>query len=838
MCIYHNYLELLHDMAVRYASEKQGIVNVHELHELSQTSAVQQPAVVVDIDMDKANIEISLHDLHEQATMIRNNFATSTAFDWNLTQRGGGRGDGDRRITPLSPEEEVKEFRVENLLFRNKKAIINEPLWKRILLFFAQFLPVLVWLPQYFKKDVVAKNLRGDLIAGITVAIVIIPQAMGYALVAGMPPINGLYTCFLPTLIYPIFGTSRQLAPGPSAIVSLLLSSAITNLQPATTEEYVNYAILLCLLAGGGYFLLGFFRMGFLVNFMSQPVLSGFTSACAISIAMTQIKYCIGVHPQATPGTQLYWSLYVYGKAIFTPSGNVHDTGIHWPTTVAALFFFVFLIFFNDGFIPLGKNRRFYPGKIIPGQLVVVVIALFSFYLLSLADPAKGTHDVFGIEILGSIKTGIPAPSIPKFYTFVPDTNSTTNSTLAPGEVTEIPLPIERAFSFLSLGDDAADPSSGSVTGHYEGSGIISSQKLLDCVLVTITVIIVGFSEVYSVDKFYATQNNYRIDANQELIALGICATLAGFFQAYPASTSFSRSAVNAQVGAQTQMASFITGLCMFLVLTVITPLFFYLPKPFLGALIIIAVSHLLDWSTVKATWRTKRRDTLLLAVAFLATLFLGVEWGIVVAVFISLALVIFRTARPRFNELGRMPGTTDYFSVKRFPKAITLPHILIMRFDSDLSFTNVAYFSEKIERYCEKARKNANDVYVYVLDMTGVNQIDSSGVSGLISMNQFFVKQGIKWYFAETKVEILRIMTRGGVIEDKVIPETHMYHSLHDAVLQAKHDVREIVHNNMLQDEKAKNEQQDQHESNSTSVELHNVVVDDDIMSTSTQGK
>jgi anti-anti-sigma regulatory factor len=160
------------------------------------------------------------------------------------------------------------------------------------------------------------------------------------------------------------------------------------------------------------------------------------------------------------------------------------------------------------------------------------------------------------------------------------------------------------------------------------------------------------------------------------------------------------------------------------------------------------------------------------------------------------------------------------------------------MRFDSDLSFTNVAYFSEKIERYCEKARKNANDVYVYVLDMTGVNQIDSSGVSGLISMNQFFVKQGIKWYFAETKVEILRIMTRGGVIEDKVIPETHMYHSLHDAVLQAKHDVREIVHNNMLQDEKAKNEQQDQHESNSTSVELHNVVVDDDIMSTSTQGK
>lgn len=815
-------------MGVRYATEKQGVTNVHDMPE--DDTNCPTPIRIADVDLEKTTIDLSLHDLKEQARLLKKNFAFSSSFDWNITQRTLSNHNERKEETPSLIVDDSNDFKVENILFRNKKDVANVPMWKRILLFFAQFLPVLVWLPQYFKKEAFFKNIKGDLIAGITVAIIIIPQGMGYALVAGMPPIYGLYTCFLPTLLYPIFGTSRQLAPGPSAIVSLLLSSAITNLGPETTDEYVNYAILLGLLAGGVYFTLGFFRMGFLVNFMSQPVLSGFTSACAISIAMTQIKYCIGVHPDATPGTQLYWALYVYGKAIFTPSYIGHDQGIHWQTTLSAVFFFLLLMFFNNGFIPLGKTRRFYPGKLIPGQLVVVLIAVFSFFLLSLADPNKGSGTVFGIDILGSVKAGIPSPGIPKFYTFVidPMANTTSNSTLPRGDVTETPLRlVNRLFSDIPQPDEPQT----SVVGHFEGDGIISSGQLLACLLVTITVVIVGFSEAFSVAKLYASQNNYRIDANQELIALGICATAASFFRGYASSTSFSRSAVNAQVGAQTQMASFITGLCMILVLTVITPLFYYLPKPFLGALIIIAVSHLLDWHTVKVTWRTKRRDTILLAVAFLSTLFLGVEWGIVVAVFISLALVIFRTARPRFNELGRMPGTTDYFSVKRFPKAITLPHILVMRFDSDLSFTNVAYFTEKIERYIEKAKASSNDVFVFILDMTGVNQIDSSGVAGIITVKQMLDKQNIKWYFAETKIEILRIMTRGGVISDDVIPETNMYHSLHDAVLQAKHDVKELVHKKLLEQEKIPEQSKSDND-----VTLQAVVVEDIMVSNNKQ--
>jgi SulP family sulfate permease len=620
--------------------------------------------------------------------------------------------------------------------------------------------------------------------------------------------------------LYPFLGTSRQLAPGPSAIVSLLLSSAISTLNPTTEEEYVNYAILIALLTGGMYFMLGFFRMGFLVNFMSKPVISGFTSAAAIAIGMTQIKYVTGLHPEATPGTQIYWSIYAYGKAIFTPSYIGHDEGIHWPTVGISIMFFILLLFFNYGFIPLGKNRRFYPGHIIPGQLVVIMIGIGLFYLMSLGDTGSDGHSVFGISILGTIKAGLPKPGIPTFQKFVVDSYNG-SSPLAPGEVTAAPL---RLLSKVMSNIPQPDEDANVVIGHWEGSSVVDMNTLMACLLISVTVVIVGFSEAYSVGKFYSAINNYRVDPNQELIALGICCTVAGFFQSYPSSTSFSRAAVNAQVGARTQMASFITGLMMFLVLTVVTPLFYYLPKPLLGALIILAVAKLIDFKTVRMTWNTKRRDTVMLAVAFFATLLLGVEWGIVVAVFMSLALVIFRSARPRFVEVGRMPGTTDYASIKRYPSAVTIPHVLVMRFDSDMSFANVSYFMEKIERYLERAQKRGNDTVVFCLDMAGVNQIDSSGIDALHTVKSLLDSQLVKWHFACTKLEIMRIMHRGAFIglEHGQVHEDDFYHTLHDAVLQAKQVVKDRVTHHQQSTTVEQTEQ-----------ELKNVVVDDqdDIM-------
>jgi SulP family sulfate permease len=846
--IYHQYLDLLYKVGARVAREKHEILEqsrpkttiVHDEDMTVTFSHDNMPSSPAHTDDKDITIEFSLADIKQQAKLMRRDFVNTNVLDWDkLHHRSAPSSPTDLNADDdhipstfvINDDEHIaKEYKIGGVLFRSKESRANMaavPVWKRVFLFIAQFLPIIEWLPRYFKKDVILQNLKGDILAGVTVAIVIIPQGIAYALVAGLPPIYGLYTCFIPTLLYPFFGTSRQLAPGPSAIVSLLLSSAITTLNPNTEEEYVNYAILLALLSGGIYFLLGFFRMGFLVNFMSKPVISGFTSASAIAIALTQVKYVLGIHPDSTPGTQIYWSLYVLGKAIFTPTYTGHDEGIHWPTVGISILFIVMLLWFTYGFIPLGKRRRFYPGHIVPGQLVVIMFSLILFYLMSLGYQGGTGHDVFGINILGSINAGLPAPGIPTFQHFVIDSYNS-SETLAPGEVTEEPLQMLSRSAFRLMSNiPQPDESGPSVIGHFEGSSVIDINTFFSCLLISITVVIVGFSEAYSVGKFYANLNNYRVDPNQELIALGICCTIAGFFQAYPSSTSFSRSAVNAQVGAKTQMATMVTGLMMFLVLTVITPLFYYLPKPLLGSLIILAVAKLVDFRTVRMTWNTKRRDTVMLGVSFFSTLFLGVEWGIVTAVFMSLALVIFRSARPRFVEVGRLPGTIDYASIKRYPSAVTIPHVLVMRFDSDLSFANVGYFMEKIERYLERAKKRGNDTVVYVLDMAGVNQIDSSGVDALHQVQALCETQMIKWHFANTKLEIIRIMTRGGLIgtgEDQ-IHEDSFFHTLHDAVLQAKQVVKDRITHHQ-QNTGSTTEQQNEQE-------LKNVVIDeqDDIM-------
>ena len=138
------------------------------------------------------------------------------------------------------------------------------------------FIPILDWFPNYNKLW-----LKGDIIAGLTVGVMLIPQGMAYASIAGLPAVYGLYASIVPILIYAIFGTSRQLAIGPVAMVSLLTATAIGSFGGITIEQYIAYAITLALLVGAIQFLLGVFRLGFLVNFLSHPVVSGFTSAAA-----------------------------------------------------------------------------------------------------------------------------------------------------------------------------------------------------------------------------------------------------------------------------------------------------------------------------------------------------------------------------------------------------------------------------------------------------------------------------------------------------------------------------------------------------------------------------
>ena len=239
--------------------------------------------------------------------------------------------------------------------------------------------PILQWLPNYKKEF-----LRNDVFAGLTVGVMLIPQGMAYALIAGLPPVYGLYAALMPQVIYAIFGTSRQLAVGPVAMDSLLVAAGLTTIAVAGSEHYIEMAILLAFLMGGMQLLFGIFRLGFLVNFLSKPVISGFTSAAAIIIGLNQLKYLVGVD--------------------IIRSNHVHEILMDAFLKFNEIHFTTFLIgIVGIGLILILKkiNHK------IPASLIVVIMSILAVKFTGLTEN--------GVNIVGVIPEGLPKFSVPIF---------------------------------------------------------------------------------------------------------------------------------------------------------------------------------------------------------------------------------------------------------------------------------------------------------------------------------------------------------------------------------------------------------------------------------------
>jgi sulfate permease, SulP family len=240
-----------------------------------------------------------------------------------------------------------------------------------------QYVPLLDWLPHYDRRD-----LRGDLSAGLTVGVMLIPQGMAYSMLAGLPPIYGLYASTLPLILYAIFGTSRQLAVGPVAMVALLISSGVGAIAPVGSDEFIGLAILLALMVGILQFGLGLFRLGFLVNFLSHPVISGFTSAAALIIGLSQLKHLLGI--------DIPRSNYIH-EILIGAAQNIGE--VHLPTLVLGVAAIALIM----------TLKRI--NKSIPGPLVVVVLGILVVYFFKLADG--------GMKIVQEVPSGLPSPALP-----------------------------------------------------------------------------------------------------------------------------------------------------------------------------------------------------------------------------------------------------------------------------------------------------------------------------------------------------------------------------------------------------------------------------------------
>lgn len=538
--------------------------------------------------------------------------------------------------------------------------------------------------------------------------------------------------------------------------------------------------MLISMIVGAIQFIFGVFRLGFLVNFMSKPILSGFTSGSAILIMMTQVKYLFGVHPESEVNPQIYWSLYYLGKAIFTPSHTGNDTGVHWQTMVCAGACLFFLITLKYCPIPF-RGKRYHIDDYFPSNLIVIIFGTIIMSLIALApNSAQGDHDVFGISVLGNIETGLPVPKVPTFYTSYHIVNTSHANTTTMSLMSSI----------------NGDSSSYDVTYVAVGEGSIPSDVFWTAFMLALPCLLIGFSEAYSIASFYAVRDNYQVDANQELMAIGLSAFVGSFFSAYTASTSFSRSALNAQTGVRSQLAGLLTSILMIPMLLWVMPLFFYLPKPLLGAMIILAVVKLVDIQILKFMWYTKKRDFVLCLVCFLCTLFVGLEWGVIVAVVMSLMLVIYRASRPRVATLGREPGTMNYQDIRRFNNTIKVPGVLVLRFDSEMFFGNASFLFDCIRQQIVQSEKEevvtegglfrmTNKTRALVLDMVSVNQIDGTSILSLQDIKRTLDFNGISWYLAGTKPEIIKVMKRAGFL-GKPLPEENLFRNVHDAVSHA----------------------------------------------------
>lgn len=547
-----------------------------------------------------------------------------------------------------------------------------------------KFIPLLATLRDYQKED-----FQGDLTAGVTVAIMLIPQGMAYAVLAGMPPVYGLYASIVPVLLYALLGTSRQLAVGPVAMVSLLIVAGVGELAEVGSDRFIQLAIMTALGVGLFQFLMGIFRMGFLVNFLSHPVLSGFTSAAALIIGASQISNLLGL--DLARSKQVHDILY----GAFQSIGNIDPA-----TAVIGIGSVVSILM-------LKKWKKTFPS------------ALFVVVAGTVATAVFGLNGQ-GVSIVGNVPQGLPTLEFPGF-----------------------------TWSDYS--------------------------SLLPIILV---ITLVSYMESIAVAKAIANKRGYKVDANQELIALGGANLGGAFFQSFPTTGGFSRTAVNNQSGAKTTLASVITAVLIGITVLFLTPLFYYLPSAVLAAIIMVAVAGLFDASEMKHLWKTDKKDFAMLGVTFLATLFLGIEEGIGIGVLLSLIMVIYTSTTPHSTEVGRLGNTQNFRNIDRYPEAKTEPGILIYRFDSNLYFANVEHFRESIE---DSIQQRGEELSVVILDASAITNIDSTGMHTLNDLMEDLRTRRITFYLAGVIGPVRDKLKRSGITE--AMGEENFFFDVSDAV-------------------------------------------------------
>jgi sulfate permease, SulP family len=565
-----------------------------------------------------------------------------------------------------------------------------------------RFIPALSWLRTYHRGQ-----FSQDATAAFIVTMLLIPQSLAYAMLAGVPPEVGLYSSILPLVLYALFGTSTSLSVGPVAVASLMTATSLAAIAEQGTASYLTGAITLALLSGVMLVAMGVMKLGMITNLLSHSVISGFISASGIIIALSQLKHILGIQAHGdNVVTQLLSMLENIGQ--FKPMTFVIGVSVIAFLLLARRHAKRFLIMLK---VPEASAASL--AKTAP--ILGVLSSLAVVYLYDLQS--------HGVAITGHIPAGLPS----------------------------------LIFTLPSL------------------------ELIKALALPALMISIIGYVESISVGKTLGAKRREKVKPNQELIGLGAANIASGVSGGFPVTGGFSRSVVNFDAGAVTQLASIMTALGIMIASLLLTPMLYFLPKATLAATIIVAVTTLIDFSILKKTWLFSRSDFYAVLATIVITLLLGVEVGVASGVALSIALHLYRTSKPHVAEVGLIKDTEHFRNVKRY-QVETSPNLLCLRPDESLFFANATFLEDHIIDTISQ-RKDINHV---VIQCSAVNEIDFSALEMLEALNLQLKSLNIKLSLSEVKGPVMDHLECSGFLQ-------HLSGKVYLSQFQAFKDINDI---------------------------------------------
>jgi SulP family sulfate permease len=558
----------------------------------------------------------------------------------------------------------------------------------------ARLIPLLQWTPGYQRSW-----LRFDLIAGLTVTALVVPKALGYAGIAGVPIQYGLYAAAAGAILYALFGTSRQISTGPSSALAAVAGSAVLFAGLSGSADAVPLVAAITFVTGILFLLLALFKMGWISQFLSKAVITGFLFGAALEVVVGELPKITGTSAE---GTNTWQDLFSWLRSLPDTDGATLLVGLISLGVIFGL-------------------RRVAPR--VPGALVLVIGGLVASALFGLGER--------GLALVGDVPSGLPSLALPN-----------------PRYVLEN-LPVIGAAS--------------------------------------IGLLLIGFSQSAGDARAFAARHKYRIDINQESVAQGISNVGSGLVQGIPVSTSLSASSLNDASGAKTPVASLTTGALIILTLLFLAPLFSNLPKAVLAAIIIEAVvMGMIDLPEMRRLYRVARVDFWIAVAAILGVLSSGVLAGVIIGIVLSIGWLIYISATPHMQVLGRQSGSQVFWGVDDHPDSKTYPGLLVLRFDAGLFFASSDALEDRLRELYQQADPQLHTV---VLDFEGVNFIDSQGADKVAEILDLAISADIELRLTRVKTRVLEVLRRDGLIER--IGESRFYGNVYEAAADKIRDER-----------------------------------------------